>query len=156
MPFEFQPLKMLNHFAGLSMTESALSFLTGIADGDSRTALNSLQSAVDGFRKLDKYVITKDDIRDSLKKTHFLYDRKGTKRGHLSDRWLFRLKTVSDIGFSRSVVYAVILIQVISTMTRYRLSINPCDSVRTRLRSTISPECWLAERTRVSSLGDSL
>lgn len=66
-----------NNFAGLSMTESALSFLTGISDGDCRTALNSLQSAVEGFKTLDKYVITKEDIKSSLKKTHFLYDRKG-------------------------------------------------------------------------------
>ncbi|XP_003740028.1 ATPase WRNIP1 [Galendromus occidentalis] len=62
---------------GLAITDSALSFLVGISDGDSRTALNSLQTAVEGFKQLEKHVITKDDIRDSLKKTHFLYDRKG-------------------------------------------------------------------------------
>lgn len=59
------------------MTQSAVDFIVGVSDGDSRVCLNSLQTAVDGFRDVGSYTITKEDIKDSLKKTHFLYDRKG-------------------------------------------------------------------------------
>ncbi|XP_022651998.1 ATPase WRNIP1-like isoform X1 [Varroa jacobsoni] len=62
---------------GLSITQSAIDFVVAVSDGDCRTALNSLQTAVDGFRDVADYVITKEDIKSSLKKTHFLYDRKG-------------------------------------------------------------------------------
>lgn len=64
------------------MEKSAVDFIVGVSDGDSRVCLNSLQTAIDGFRDVQGYKITKADIKDSLKKTHFLYDRKGklTKR----------------------------------------------------------------------------
>lgn len=65
---------------GLSITQSAIDFVVAVSDGDCRTALNSLQTAVDGFRDVADYVITKEDIKSSLKKTHFLYDRKGQLR----------------------------------------------------------------------------
>ncbi|OQR78106.1 ATPase WRNIP1-like [Tropilaelaps mercedesae] len=69
--------KTMSRKGGLSITESAVDFVVGVSDGDSRTALNSLQTAIDGFRDVESYRITKEDIKDSLKKTHFLYDRKG-------------------------------------------------------------------------------
>ncbi|CAN7991579.1 unnamed protein product, partial [Ixodes hexagonus] len=60
------------------MEEEALDYLTGICDGDARTALNALQTAVEAHRNSGQDgCLTKAHVKEGLHKTHFLYDRAG-------------------------------------------------------------------------------
>ncbi|XP_015609970.1 ATPase WRNIP1 [Cephus cinctus] len=64
--------------------EETIQWLAETCDGDARIALGGLELAVqskapseDKFLEEGPGLITLDDIRDSLKKTHMLYDKKG-------------------------------------------------------------------------------
>ncbi|CAN8000883.1 unnamed protein product, partial [Ixodes pacificus] len=60
------------------MEEEALDYLTGMCDGDARTALNALQTAVEAHRSSGQDgCLTKAHVKEGLHKTHFLYDRAG-------------------------------------------------------------------------------
>lgn len=64
--------------------QPTLEWLAGTSDGDARIALGGLELAVQSkisddeeFLKHGPVTITLDDIKESLKKTHMLYDKKG-------------------------------------------------------------------------------
>ena len=64
--------------------EPTIEWLAGTSDGDARIALGGLELAVqcklpnnEDFLKNGPVTITLDDIKESLKKTHMLYDKKG-------------------------------------------------------------------------------
>ncbi|XP_061942968.1 ATPase WRNIP1 isoform X2 [Apis cerana] len=64
--------------------EPTIEWLAGTSDGDARIALGGLELAVqcklpnnEEFLKDSPVTITLDDIKESLKKTHMLYDKKG-------------------------------------------------------------------------------
>ncbi|XP_006607172.1 ATPase WRNIP1-like isoform X3 [Apis dorsata] len=64
--------------------EPTIEWLAGTSDGDARIALGGLELAVqcklpnnEDFLKNGPVIITLDDIKESLKKTHMLYDKKG-------------------------------------------------------------------------------
>ncbi|XP_077513167.1 ATPase WRNIP1-like isoform X1 [Amblyomma americanum] len=59
----------------LLMEEEALDFLAAMCDGDARTALNSLQAAVEAHREGDCQCITAKSVKEGLQRTHFHYDR---------------------------------------------------------------------------------
>ncbi|XP_037562157.1 ATPase WRNIP1-like [Dermacentor silvarum] len=62
----------------LLMEEEAVDFLAVMCDGDARTALNSLQTAVEAHRSTGGgQRITAESIKEGLKRTHFHYDRAG-------------------------------------------------------------------------------
>lgn len=64
--------------------QPTIEWLAGTCDGDARIALGGLELAVQSkipseeeFAKYGPVKITLDDIKESLKKTHMLYDKKG-------------------------------------------------------------------------------
>ncbi|XP_075733335.1 ATPase WRNIP1-like isoform X3 [Rhipicephalus microplus] len=62
----------------LLMEEAAVDYLAAMCDGDARTALNSLQTAVEAHRSMaEGQLITAKSIKEGLKRTHFHYDRAG-------------------------------------------------------------------------------
>ncbi|KAH7987863.1 hypothetical protein HPB52_024541 [Rhipicephalus sanguineus] len=62
----------------LLMEEAAVDYLAAMCDGDARTALNSLQTAVEAHRSTGgSQLITAESIKEGLKRTHFHYDRAG-------------------------------------------------------------------------------
>ncbi|GAB0095744.1 Winged helix-like DNA-binding domain superfamily [Sergentomyia squamirostris] len=74
----------LEYDVKVAVDTESLEWLAHMCDGDARIALNSLQLAIqtltrgskdNGVRELT--VITLDDIREGIKKSHLLYDRKG-------------------------------------------------------------------------------
>ncbi|MCL5006881.1 MAG: replication-associated recombination protein A [Patescibacteria group bacterium] len=57
---------------------ATVDFLAGMADGDARTALNALDLAVKSAGRTDgKIIIDEELIKQSLQKTHLLYDKGG-------------------------------------------------------------------------------
>ncbi|XP_047117983.1 ATPase WRNIP1-like isoform X1 [Schistocerca piceifrons] len=59
--------------------EATVTWLAEICDGDARIALNSLQLAVQskGTDGSSAFVVSLDDIKDGIKRSHILYDKKG-------------------------------------------------------------------------------
>lgn len=64
-----------------SIDAETIQWLAEISDGDARIALNCLQMAIQSVIKCDSDTlvpqITLNDIKDSIKKSHILYDKKG-------------------------------------------------------------------------------
>ncbi|RZC38371.1 ATPase WRNIP1-like, partial [Asbolus verrucosus] len=56
--------------------DDALKWLADISDGDARIALGNLQIALQ-YNEDKKKLITIEDIKEKIKKSHLLYDRKG-------------------------------------------------------------------------------
>ncbi|XP_065206156.1 ATPase WRNIP1-like [Planococcus citri] len=56
--------------------EDTIKWLAEISDGDARIALNSLQMAIQSKNETNA-VITLSDIKESIKRSHLLYDRNG-------------------------------------------------------------------------------
>lgn len=77
-----EKLKQLDFSPELGMTEECLQWIADISDGDARIALNSFEMCMkqaaasrnefDGFK-----MISLDDIKEGIKKSHLLYDRAG-------------------------------------------------------------------------------
>lgn len=75
-------LKQLDFSPELGMTEECLRWIADISDGDARIALNSFEMCMkqaaasrnefDGIK-----MISLDDIKEGIKKSHLLYDRAG-------------------------------------------------------------------------------
>ncbi|XP_014248085.1 ATPase WRNIP1-like [Cimex lectularius] len=59
------------------MSSESIKWLSEMCDGDARIALNSLQLALDSRNSSENKQVTLDDIKDGIKKSHLLYDRKG-------------------------------------------------------------------------------
>ena len=58
----------------------ALSYLSKISDGDARTALNSLEIAINSRKPESR--ISVSEIKEALNRSHVLYDRKGDEHYH--------------------------------------------------------------------------
>ncbi|MBI5071873.1 replication-associated recombination protein A [Candidatus Falkowbacteria bacterium] len=63
----------------VQILEKTLDYLSGVANGDARIALNALEFAVKASRKEGQKMIqlNQETIREALQKTHLLYDRAG-------------------------------------------------------------------------------
>ncbi len=63
----------------VQVTEKTLDYLSSLANGDARVALNVLECAIKANQKESQKVIQldKETIREALQKTHLLYDRAG-------------------------------------------------------------------------------
>jgi len=64
----------------IELSPEAESLLSGLADGDARSALNALEVAVDSFPTIDSENVLKlsaTEIREAFQKSHLLYDRAG-------------------------------------------------------------------------------
>lgn len=64
----------------IELSEEAGSLLSGLSDGDARSALNALEVAVDSFVPTDDENVIKlsaTEIREAFQKSHLLYDRAG-------------------------------------------------------------------------------
>lgn len=59
-----------------TINRDSISWLSEICDGDARIAINSLQMAVDSNEGKSLH-ITLDDIKEGIKRSHLLYDKKG-------------------------------------------------------------------------------
>jgi putative ATPase len=63
----------------VQITEKTLNYLSCLADGDARAALNVLEFAIKANRRNNQKVVQLDQeaIREALQKTHLLYDKQG-------------------------------------------------------------------------------
>lgn len=62
----------------IEISDETILFLAETADGDARTALNALELAVKSAPKTEgKIIVDKETIKQSLQKTHLLYDKGG-------------------------------------------------------------------------------
>lgn len=63
----------------VEISEDSLDFLSNMVNGDARSALNALELAVISKQttKAKKIKITNEEIKESLQRTHLLYDKKG-------------------------------------------------------------------------------
>lgn len=63
----------------VEIDEETLDYLAGLANGDARVALNALELSIKAtkFQKNGIIVVDKDVVRQSLQKTHLLYDKNG-------------------------------------------------------------------------------
>jgi putative ATPase len=63
----------------VQVVEKTLDYLSGVANGDARIALNALEFAVKASRKEGQKMVqlNQETIREALQKTHLLYDRAG-------------------------------------------------------------------------------
>ncbi|KAI9206410.1 uncharacterized protein BJ171DRAFT_422078 [Polychytrium aggregatum] len=65
--------------------ENAIGYLSILSDGDARSALNSLEMVVDsaiGYKQ-NRVVVTLDQVKQILQKTHMLYDKDGEEHYNL-------------------------------------------------------------------------
>ena len=67
----------------------AIEYLSNVADGDARTALNCLEIAIERLKSskaddVQKYTISVSDIKAGLKRSHVLYDKKGDEHYHMA------------------------------------------------------------------------
>lgn len=75
-------VEQLNYIPELGMTEDCLQWIADISDGDARIALNSLEMCMkQASAKRDESDVIKmislEDIKEGIKKSHLLYDRAG-------------------------------------------------------------------------------
>lgn len=63
----------------IQVTDKTLDYLSGVANGDARIALNALEFAIKASRKEGQKMVqlSQETIREALQKTHLLYDRAG-------------------------------------------------------------------------------
>lgn len=62
----------------IDIKEDTIRFLAEVANGDARTALNALELAVRASKEdAEQIVIDEELIKESLQKTHLIYDRQG-------------------------------------------------------------------------------
>jgi putative ATPase len=63
----------------IEISDDAILFLSEMVNGDARSALNALELAVDSGqkRKEKRILISIDALKESLQRTHLLYDKKG-------------------------------------------------------------------------------
>ena len=61
----------------IKIDQSSIEYLANFADGDARTALNCLQIASDIGPS-----VTLKEIKEAVKRSHVLYDRKGDEHFH--------------------------------------------------------------------------
>lgn len=69
-----------NKASDFDIDDDCLSYLAQMSNGDARTALNSFQMALDS--NADTKTINLDHIKDSLRRSHVMYDRKGDEHFH--------------------------------------------------------------------------
>lgn len=62
----------------IEVDDAVLEILCDLSDGDARRALNGLDLAVSAKKKNDtKIILTKEDIKEALQRTHLIFDNKG-------------------------------------------------------------------------------
>ncbi len=62
----------------IEVDDAVLGILCDLSDGDARRALNGLDLAVSAKKKNDtKIILTKEDIKEALQRTHLIFDNKG-------------------------------------------------------------------------------
>jgi len=62
----------------IDANDEVMEILAGLSGGDARRALNGLELAVTAKKKGDKAItLTKEDIKESLQRTHLVFDNKG-------------------------------------------------------------------------------
>ncbi len=62
---------------GITIDDETVKFLSIMANGDARTALNALEMAVKAFDGVGSVVVDKEAVEEALQRTHLLYDRGG-------------------------------------------------------------------------------
>ena len=88
----------------------ALDYLARMSDGDARTALNCLQISIDSAEK--DAIISTVSIKEGLKRTHILYDRKGDEHFHCASALQKSIRGSND---SAALYWTMRMLQVNST-----------------------------------------
>ena len=71
-------------YLNVEITDPMIDMIAGFADGDARTALNTLEMAVtNGVISLDKTTVTEDVLKQCIGKKSLLYDKKGEEHYNL-------------------------------------------------------------------------
>jgi len=61
----------------IEINDEAKELLANLSGGDARRALNALDVAVMGKKKNEKIILSNEDIKEALQKTHLVFDNKG-------------------------------------------------------------------------------
>ena len=71
-------------YLNVEITDPMIDMIAGFADGDARTALNTLEMAVtNGVISPDKTTVTEDVLKQCIGKKSLLYDKKGEEHYNL-------------------------------------------------------------------------
>ena len=71
-------------YLNVEITDPMIDMIAGFANGDARTALNTLEMAVtNGVISLDKTTVTEDVLKQCIGKKSLLYDKKGEEHYNL-------------------------------------------------------------------------
>lgn len=70
-------------YLNVEITDPMIDMIAGFANGDARTALNTLKMAVTNVISLDKTTVTEDVLKQCIGKKSLLYDKKGEEHYNL-------------------------------------------------------------------------
>ncbi|ELU14678.1 hypothetical protein CAPTEDRAFT_227011 [Capitella teleta] len=87
-----------DHQGRLSIEGEAVSLLSKCSEGDARRSLNTLQTAIEVSNQESKRLITVDDIRASLQRSHLRYDRAGDEHYDCASALQKSIRGSSDSG----------------------------------------------------------
>ncbi len=94
----------------IHIDQETISYLSQIANGDARTALNALEAAVQAFQENEKIILNKEVIQEALQRSSLLYDQTGEQhyniisalhksmRGHDADAALYWMARMLEAG----------------------------------------------------------
>ena len=94
----------------IHIDQETISYLSQIANGDARTALNALEAAVQAFQEKEKIILNNEVIQEALQRSSLLYDQTGEQhyniisalhksmRGHDADAALYWMARMLEAG----------------------------------------------------------
>lgn len=96
-----ESIEQLEYVPELGITEECLEWIANISDGDARIALNSFemcmkQAAAARSEQDVIKMITLDDIKDGIKKSHLLYDRTGDQHYDIISAMIKSIRASDD------------------------------------------------------------
>lgn len=96
-----ESIDQLEYLPELGITEECLKWIASISDGDARIALNSfemcMKQAAAARNESDVLkIITLDDVKDGIKKSHLLYDRTGDQHYDIISAMIKSIRASDD------------------------------------------------------------
>ncbi|KAK9761275.1 DNA-dependent ATPase mgs1, variant 3 [Basidiobolus ranarum] len=85
-----------DHMWDFRLDRKALEYLAGTCDGDARIAINVLDSALDTLINQGISQLGPDEIRQIVKKSHLLYDRKGEQHYNTISAFIKSMRGSND------------------------------------------------------------
>lgn len=94
----------------IHIDQETISYLSQIANGDARTALNALEAAVQAFQENERIILNNEVIQEALQRSSLLYDQTGEQhyniisalhksmRGHDANAALYWMARMLEAG----------------------------------------------------------